>query len=63
MRYGGAPLDLIVKKYQGMRALIYRTAEYMKNSRTAIRGEPDKALKDTYRPLGSFMPSQKLLNS
>lgn len=50
IEYGGAPLDLIVKKYQGMRALIYRTAEYMKKLPHRKRGEPDKALKDTYRP-------------
>ncbi len=47
---GGGPMDLIIEKYQKMRSLLYRTTEYMKNLPHRRRGEPNKALQNSYRP-------------
>ena len=48
--HGGAPIDLIVGKYQKLRSMIYRTAEYMKNIPLRKSGEPSQEIKGSYRP-------------
>ena len=47
---GSGPMDLIIEKYQKMRALLYRTIEYMKKLPHRRRGEPNKLIQDIYRP-------------
>ena len=48
--YGGAPMDLIIEKYQKMRSMIYRTAEYLKKVPHRRRGGPSKEIREAYRP-------------
>ena len=47
---GSGPMDLIIEKYQKMRALLYRTTEYMKKLPHRRRGEPNRLIQDVYRP-------------
>ena len=47
---GSGPMDLIIEKYQRMRALLYRTTEYMKQLPHRRRGEPNKLIQNSYRP-------------
>lgn len=47
---GGAPLDLILSKVQGVQSLFYRTAEYLKDLPLRLKGQPSKELHDRYRP-------------
>ena len=47
---GGAPLDLVIAKAQKMKALLYRTTEYLKKIPHRRRGEPEKHIQDSYRP-------------
>ncbi len=48
--YGGAPMDLIIEKYQKIRSMIYRTTEYLKNIPHRRRGGPSNEIKEVYRP-------------
>ena len=48
--HGGAPMDLIIEKYQKVRSMIYRTAEYLKNIPHRRRGGPSKEIREAYRP-------------
>ena len=47
---GGAPLDLVVAKNQGVKSWLYRTVEHLKGVPHRFRGEPSKYIKDSYRP-------------
>ena len=48
--WGGAPLDLILKKAQLVQALLYRTTEYMKQVPHRKRGTPRKDIQEWCRP-------------
>ena len=47
---GGAPMDLIASKSQKMGALLYRTVEYLKHLPHRTRGEPQKDIRDSFKP-------------
>lgn len=47
---GGAPLDLVVAKNQGMKSWLYRTVEHLMGVPHRLRGEPSKSIKDSFRP-------------
>ena len=47
---GGAPMDLIASKSQKMGALLYRTVEYLKQLPHRNRGEPQKDIRDSFKP-------------
>lgn len=47
---GGAPLDLILGKVEGIRNLFYRTAEFLGGIAHRNRGVPAKEIQDTCRP-------------
>ena len=47
---GGAPLELVVEKNQGVKSWLYRTVEHLKGVPHRFRGEPSKDIKDSYRP-------------
>lgn len=48
--HGGAPLDVVVGKYQKLSSIIYRTAEFMKNLPHRRRGEPSQEIKGSFKP-------------
>ena len=47
---GGAPLDLVTTKAQKIKALLYRTTEYLKQIPHRRRGEPASNIQNSYRP-------------
>ena len=47
---GGAPLDLILRKVEEIRGLIYRTAELLVNAPHRKRGLPDQSIQEICRP-------------
>jgi hypothetical protein len=47
---GGAPLDLVVEKAQTVQALLYRTAEFIKELPYRIRGGPEPEIQQACRP-------------
>ena len=47
---GGAPLDLILNKIQGIQSLFYRTAEYLKSVPLRRHGPPSKELQELCKP-------------
>ncbi len=47
---GGAPLELIVDKVEGVRALFYRTAELLINAPHRKRGAPSAEIREICRP-------------
>jgi hypothetical protein len=47
---GGAPLDLIVEKVQGVQNLFYRTAEYLKALPLRKSGPPSKEVQERCKP-------------
>jgi hypothetical protein len=47
---GGAPLDVILDKVQGVQSLFYRTAEFLKNLPLRRHGPPSKELQAQCRP-------------
>lgn len=59
---GGAPLDLVIAKAQKMKALLYRTTEYLKKIPHRRRGEPENTSR-THTGLGYFRPLQAAINS
>jgi hypothetical protein len=47
---GGAPLDLILRKVEEVRALFYRTVEWLMNKPLRIRGGPTFEIQQLFRP-------------
>ena len=47
---GGAPLDLILRKVEEVRALIYRTVEWVMNKPLRVRGGPTSEIQQLFRP-------------
>jgi hypothetical protein len=47
---GGAPLDLILSKVDGVQKLFYRTAEFIMKVPLRVAGLPSKAIQDRCRP-------------
>ncbi len=47
---GGAPLDLILRKVEEVRALFYRTVEWLMNRPLRIRGGPALEVQQLFRP-------------
>lgn len=47
---GGAPLDLVVEKVQGIQSLFYRTIEFVLDRPLRTRGSPVKDVQDLCRP-------------
>lgn len=48
--HGGAPLDLIVRRVEGIQAVLFRTVEMLLNRPFRRRGEPDSQLQTMFRP-------------
>ena len=48
--HGGAPLDLITKKVEGIQSLFYRTVELMLSKPLRKRGGPEKEIQQICRP-------------
>ncbi|MBI5772265.1 MAG: hypothetical protein HZA89_00810 [Verrucomicrobia bacterium] len=48
--YGGAPLDLILTKVEEVRAMFYRTIEFIMNRPLRRRGAPPLDIQDLFRP-------------
>ncbi|HZL80248.1 MAG TPA: hypothetical protein VFC17_15550, partial [Candidatus Limnocylindrales bacterium] len=47
---GGAPLDLILRKVEEVRALFYRTVEWIMNKPLRVRGGPTQDIQGLFRP-------------
>jgi len=47
---GGAPLDLILRKVEEVRALFYRTVEWLMNKPLRLRGGPMQDIQELFRP-------------
>lgn len=47
---GGAPLDLILRKVEEVRALFYRTVELLMNKPLRVRGGPTQEIQELFRP-------------
>jgi hypothetical protein len=47
---GGAPLDLILRKVEEVRALFYRTVEWIMNKPLRVRGGPTQDIQALFRP-------------
>ncbi len=47
---GGAPLDLILRKVEEVRALFYRTVEWLMNRPLRVRGGPAQDVQELFRP-------------
>src|SRR5437016_2918744 len=47
---GGAPLDLILRKVEEVRALFYRTVEFLMNKPLRLRGGPAQDIQGLFRP-------------
>jgi hypothetical protein len=47
---GGAPLDLILRKVEEVRALFYRTVEWIMNRPLRVRGGPTQDIQELFRP-------------
>jgi len=47
---GGAPLDLILRKVEEVRAIFYRTIEFLMNRPLRMRGGPSQEIQQLFRP-------------
>jgi hypothetical protein len=48
--YGGAPLELIIQKIEGIKAILFRTVEMLLHRPLRKRGEPEPDVQSMFRP-------------
>ena len=48
--YGGAPMDLLISKFEGIESMLYRTVEYMKELPCRKKGNPASEIRSPSHP-------------